>query len=94
MDAATTFVEDSLNGVIWNLVPWFLVAAGVYFGLRTLFVQIRMVPDMFKAVSETPKGKDREGRDLDEEYGGTVGWLEAAGWTPEQVTRLRDRLVG
>ena len=32
--------------------------------------------------------------DLDEEYGGTVGWLEAAGWTPEQVTRLRDRLVG
>ena len=70
MDAATTFVEDSLNGVIWNLVPWFLVAAGVYFGLRTLFVQIRMVPDMFKAVSETPKGKDREGRDLDEEYGG------------------------
>ena len=70
MDAATTFVEDSLNGVIWNLVPWFLVAAGVYFGLRTLFVQIRMVPDMFKAVSERPKGKDREGRDLDEEYGG------------------------
>ena len=46
MDAATTFVEDSLNGVIWNLVPWFLVAAGVYFGLRTLFVQIRMVPDL------------------------------------------------
>lgn len=70
MDAATAFVEDSLNSVIWNLVPWFLVAAGVYFGVRTLFVQIRMVPDMFKAVSERPKGKDREGRDLDEEYGG------------------------
>ena len=70
MDSATSFVEGSLNGVIWSLVPWFLVAAGIYFGLRTLFVQIRMFPDMLKAVAETPKGKDREGRDLDEEYGG------------------------
>ena len=25
---------------------------------------------MFKAIAETPKGKDRQGRDLDEEYGG------------------------
>lgn len=70
MDEATSFVEDSLNGVIWNLVPWFLIAAGVYFGFRTLFVQIRLIPEMLKAVAETPKGKDREGRDLDEEYGG------------------------
>ena len=31
---------------------------------------------------------------LDEEFGGTIGWLEAAGWTQEEVTRLRDRLVG
>ena len=70
METATTFVEDSLNGLIWNIVPVFLIGAGVYFGLRTLFVQIRMFPDMLKAVAETPKGKDREGRDLDEEYGG------------------------
>ena len=70
MEAATTFVEDSLNGVLWNIVPVFLIAAGVYFGFRTLFVQIRLIPDMLKAVAETPKGKDREGRDLDEEYGG------------------------
>ena len=70
METATTFVEDSLNGLIWNIVPVFLIGAGVYFGLRTLFVQIRMFPDMLKAVTETPKGKDRDGRDLDEEYGG------------------------
>ena len=70
METATTFVEDSLNGLIWNIVPVFLIGAGVYFGLRTLFVQIRMFPDMLKAVAETPKGKDRDGRDLDEEYGG------------------------
>ena len=70
METATTFVEDSLNGLIWSIVPVFLIGAGVYFGLRTLFVQIRMFPDMLKAVTETPKGKDKEGRDLDEEYDG------------------------
>lgn len=70
MDSALSFVEDTLNGFIWNVVPVFLIFAGVYFGFRTLFVQIRMFPDMLKAVAETPKGKDKEGRDLDEEYGG------------------------
>lgn len=70
MDSAFAFVDGTLNGLIWSLVPWFLIAAGVYFGLRTIFVQIRMLPDMFKAVAETPKGKDRQGRDLDEDYGG------------------------
>ena len=70
MEAAFLFVDDTLNGVIWRLVPWFLLAAGVYFGLRTIFVQIRAVPDMFRAIAESPKGKDRAGRDLDEEYGG------------------------
>ena len=70
METATSFVEDTLNGAIWNVVPVFLILAGVYFGVRTLFVQIRLFPDMLKAVAETPKGKDREGRDLDEEFGG------------------------
>ena len=70
METATSFVEDTLNGAIWNVVPVFLILAGVYFGVRTLFVQIRLIPDMLKAVAETPKGKDREGRDLDEEFGG------------------------
>ena len=70
METATSFVEDTLNGAIWNVVPVFLILAGVYFGVRTLFVQIRLFPEMLKAVAETPKGKDREGRDLDEEYGG------------------------
>lgn len=70
MDSALNFVEGTLNDIIWMLVPWFLIVAGLYFGLRTLFVQIRLLPDMFKAIAETPKGKDRQGRDLDEEYGG------------------------
>ena len=70
MDSATSFVNDTLNGVIWEIVPWLLLAAGIYFGLRTIFVQIRLLPEMFKAVTEKPQGKDRQGRDLDEDYGG------------------------
>ena len=70
MEKATEFIDGTLNGIIWDIVPWLLLAAGVYFGLRTLFVQVRLLPEMFKAVTETPKGKDRDGRDLDEEYGG------------------------
>ncbi|MDY5784558.1 alanine/glycine:cation symporter family protein [Corynebacterium sp.] len=70
MEKLYDFVDGTINGFIWQIVPWFLVAAGLYFGLRTLFVQIRLLPDMFRAVVETPKGKDREGRDLDSEYGG------------------------
>ena len=56
MESATSFVNDSLNGIIWNVVPWLLLAAGIYFGLRTIFVQIRLLPEMLKAVTETPKG--------------------------------------
>lgn len=70
MDKLTEIVDGTINGAVWFIVPFFLVPAGIYFGLRTLFVQIRHVPDMFRAVAETPKGKDREGRDLDADYGG------------------------
>ncbi|MCT1424792.1 alanine/glycine:cation symporter family protein [Corynebacterium sanguinis] len=70
MEKAYEIVDGTINGFIWNIVPWFLVLAGIYFGLRTLFVQVRLLPSMLRAVAETPKGKDREGRDLDAGYGG------------------------
>ena len=70
MEKAYEIVDGTINGFIWNIVPWFLVLAGIYFGLRTLFVQVRLLPSMLRAVAETPKGKDREGRDLDADYGG------------------------
>ena len=70
MEKLELFVTDIVNDNLWKVIPFLLLAAGAYFGLRTIFVQLRMVPDMFKAVAESPKGKDREGRDLDEEYGG------------------------
>ncbi len=39
----------------------------MYFGVRTVVVQLRMIPDMFRAVVESPGGK---GEDRDEDYGG------------------------
>lgn len=47
-NAVTTF-----NDSVWTyLIPWILIAAGLFFGFRTVLVQIRMVPEMFKAVVE------------------------------------------
>ena len=70
MEKIESFVTDIVNDNLWKVIPFLLLAAGIYFGLRTIFVQLRMLPDMFKAVAESPKGKDHDGRDLDEEYGG------------------------
>ena len=57
-----------INDSLWSYVlPWLLIAAGLFFGIRTVLVQIRMVPDMFKAVVEKPKGV---GADEDADYGG------------------------
>lgn len=61
-------VLGAINNTLWTWVlPWLLIAAGLFFGFRTAVVQIRMVPDMFKAIVERPKGV---GADEDEEYGG------------------------
>lgn len=61
-------VIGAINSSLWTYVlPWLLIAAGVFFGVRTALVQVRMIPDMFKAVVEKPKGK---GVDEDPEYGG------------------------
>ena len=63
-------LENIVTGVsdfLWAGVPWLLLAAGAYFGIRTLLVQIRMLPDMFKAITESPSGA---GADKDAEYGG------------------------
>ena len=57
-DAITWF-----NGYYWNLVIVLLVVAGVYFSVRTLLVQIRMVPEMFRNIAEKPVDKvgDKKG---------------------------------
>ncbi|APT93668.1 sodium:alanine symporter [Corynebacterium phocae] len=61
-------VIGAINSNLWTYVlPWLLIAAGLYFGFRTVVVQLRMVPDMFKSVVESPKG---ENLDSDKDYGG------------------------
>lgn len=67
MENIESFVTGTINDNLWTVVPWLLIAAGLYFGIRTLLVQIRLVPDMFRSVMEKPGGK---GKDQDDEYGG------------------------
>ena len=49
----TDFIT-SLNDSYWGVVVWILLAAGVYFGVRTVVVQLRLLPHMFRAVTEPP----------------------------------------
>ncbi len=57
-DAVTWF-----NDYYYNVVIVLLVVAGVYFSVRTLLVQIRMVPEMFRSIAEKPVDKvgDKDG---------------------------------
>ncbi|MFC4375894.1 alanine/glycine:cation symporter family protein [Nocardia halotolerans] len=61
MDAVNSVVVD-INGVFWNwlLIP-LVIVAGLYFTVRTGVVQVRMLPEMFRSVSEKgqtgPDGK-------------------------------------
>lgn len=58
MSAIESFVSF-INHWIWWFLPVPLLLAGAYFGFSTLFVQIRMIPDMFRAVKEpSASGKD------------------------------------
>ncbi|ALC04713.1 putative sodium/glutamine symporter GlnT [Corynebacterium deserti GIMN1.010] len=59
MELLETFITDVINDNLWMILPFLLVAAGLYFGARTMLVQIRMIPEMFKAVVEKP-AKDGE----------------------------------
>lgn len=58
MHSIETFVTDVINDPLWMILPFLLVAAGLYFAARTLLVQVRMIPDMFKAVVEKPGEAD------------------------------------
>lgn len=52
MTAVEHFVTTRINDNVWAVLPYLLLGAGLYFGFRTLFVQFRYVPDMFRAVTE------------------------------------------
>lgn len=53
MDRATELIEF-WNGKYWLFMIGLLVVAGLYFCVRTIVVQIRYLPDMFRAIGEKP----------------------------------------
>ncbi|MGO1384086.1 MAG: alanine/glycine:cation symporter family protein [Arachnia sp.] len=59
VNAAIVWFNDSY----WNVVIALLVGAGLYFSIRTVLVQIRMVPEMFRSIVEKPTDKvgDKKG---------------------------------
>lgn len=54
METFETFIASTVNANLWKVIPFLLLAAGIYFGIRTLVVQLRLVPDMFKSVVDKP----------------------------------------
>lgn len=53
-----TFITDVINNNVWKVIPFLLIAAGVYFGLRTVIVQVRMFPDMLRSLRDKPDNGD------------------------------------
>lgn len=53
MERATDLVSQ-WNDLCWYLMIVLLIAAGLYFCWRTIVVQIRYIPEMFKAITEKP----------------------------------------
>lgn len=53
MDSAVEAI-DAWNGVYWQFMMVLLIGAGLYFCVRTLLVQIRYLPEMFRTLGETP----------------------------------------
>lgn len=62
MDYLEHLIEDVINNTLWTyFLPTLLVSAGLYFCARTLLVQIRMIPEMFRSLKEKPsKNSDGE----------------------------------
>ncbi len=53
MEAALNSLVSDLNGFLWNnIIIALLVGVGIWFTLRTGFVQITQLPEMFRLVGE------------------------------------------
>ena len=54
MVSAVTDLIESVNDVYWYAVIALLVVAGLWFSFTTLVVQVRMFPEMLRAIGEKP----------------------------------------
>lgn len=49
---------NNINGFIWTyIIIWGLIGLGVYFSIKTHFVQLKMLPEMFKLLKNTAGSK-------------------------------------
>lgn len=55
MEKLADVIAD-VNGIYWYAVIALLVVAGLYFTVRTVIVQVRMLPEMFRTIVEKPAG--------------------------------------
>lgn len=53
-------VVCQINDILYQpyIVPLFLIAVGIYFTVRTGFMQIKMFPEMFKVIMEKPSDEN------------------------------------
>lgn len=67
MEFLESILADGINSFLWTwILPTILICAGFYFGLRTILVQIRMVPDMLRSMVERPVPHEGRGEDGDD----------------------------
>ncbi len=72
-------VVNGLNNIIWSqwvLIP-LLLLTGLYFTVRSKFIQIRMLPEMIKSVTYTPEHIDEQAVSSFEAF--TVGLASRVG---------------
>src|SRR5699024_4348229 len=55
---ALTDLVASVNDVYWYLVIALLLAAGLFYSVSTLFVQVRLLPEMLRTIGEKPSEID------------------------------------
>ncbi|AKE41498.1 Na+/alanine symporter family [Corynebacterium kutscheri] len=58
MENLESFITNVVNDNLWKVIPFLLIAAGVYFAIRTVLVQVRMIPEMFRSVVEKSESTD------------------------------------
>ena len=63
MDTVASFLADPVNYWYWWVVAALLLIAGIAFGVMTGAVQIRLIPEMFRTVKETP-GEDADSNQI------------------------------
>lgn len=76
-------IINAIIGILWGPVtPYFIIGVAFYFSIRTKFVQIRKIPDMFKIIFKSG-GKKEEGISGLQSFmisvGGRVGTGNVAG---------------